>query len=135
VITFRRTLPEDLLLITEWISQDAAHKHIRASFFTAEGPFLSCYTIEDEQGPVIFVRQETAGQDTRLHTQFPQDAKRVAKALEEAYPLVASDAKERGFRSVRFETGSIALVRFMFQHFEFRADLIDELGREKNVRI
>lgn len=109
---------------------------MEASFFTLEdSPFVSCYTIEDEAGPVIFVRQEGAGQDTRLHTQFPQDAKRVAKALEEAYPLVAEDAKRRGFRSVRFESGSIALVRFMFQHFGFHADLIDELGKEKHVRV
>ena len=127
MISFRRTEPGDLLRITDWIAQDEPHADMDASFFTADGPLVSCYTIEDETGPVIFVRQEGCGEYTRLHTQFPQDRKRVVKALEEAYPLVAEDAKQRGFKTLRFESGSIALIRFMLQHFGFRADLIAEL--------
>ena len=127
MIYFRKTEPEDILLIAEWIAVDEKHKDISPDFFTFEGPFVSCYVVSDEEGPVIFVRQEASSQDTRLHTQFSPDTKRVAKALEEAYPLVTEDARQRGFRSVRFETTSIALVRFMFQHFKAQADLITEL--------
>lgn len=127
MIEFRKTLPEDILLITEWLALDEKHKHIPPSFFTEEGPFISCYALEDAEGVVIFVRQESLGQDMRLHTQFSPDTKRVAKALEQAYPLVLEDARQRGFRSVRFETTSIALVRFMFHHFKAQADLITEL--------
>jgi hypothetical protein len=126
MIRFRKTVPEDLLKISDWIAQDEGHKGIDPSFFTASGKGISCYAIEDEQGAVIFVRQEALGQLTQLHTQFPADRKRVARALKEAYPLVANDARERGFKVVRFESCSLALIRFMLS-FGFKAALIAEL--------
>jgi hypothetical protein len=127
VIRFRRSGLNDLPLISEWIAADPPHANIKPEFFTEDVRNVSCYAIEDDAGVTMFVRQEACGQDVRLHTQFSPDAKRVAKALEEAYPLVAEDARERGFRSIRFESGSIALVRFMFKRFDFRADLMADL--------
>lgn len=127
MISFRKTVPEDLPTIADWIAQDKGHAGMEPTFFTTPAEGASCYTIEDEQGPCIFVRQEVAGTSTRLHTQFPISRKRVAKALREAYPLVANDAKERGYRTIKFESKSLALIRFMFQNFDFRADLIADL--------
>lgn len=127
MISFRRTVPEDLLTIAEWIARDKGHAGMDASFFTQTGPGVSCFTIEDEIGPAIFVRQEVAGTTVRLHTQFPISRKRVAKALEQAYPLVANDARARGYRTIRFESRSLALIRFMLGKFNFKADLISEL--------
>ena len=129
-MNFRKTIPEDILTIAEWIQRDPPHREINPSFFCFEGPGVSCYAISDDQGPVIFVRQETEGSATRLHTQFPWGIgarKRIAKALSEAYPLVRDDARTRGFKAIRFETKSLALIRFMWKHFNFRADLIADL--------
>ena len=127
---FRKTVPEDILTIAEWIQRDPPHREINPSFFCLEGEGVSCYAIEDDKGPVIFVRQETEGQSTRLHTQFPfglGTRKRIANVLSEAYPLVREDAAKRGFKSIRFETKSLALMKFMMHGFTFRADLIDDL--------
>lgn len=128
MIEFRRTVPEDIVRISDWITQDEKHRDISASFFTESDFGISSYTIEDEQGPVIFVRQERETEEvTRLHTQFPpNDRIRVVTALNEAYPLVAEDARARGFKQIRFESQSVALVRFMFR-FGFRAELIADL--------
>ena len=125
------TEPTDIVTLSEWIARDKPHRDrcIPAQFFIDAAKGSSCYTIQDNDGPVIFVRQEVVGTMTRLHTQFPSGfgmRKRVANALAEAHPLVREDAKERGFKSIRFETESLALIRFMWK-FDFRADLIQDL--------
>lgn len=128
MIHFRQTEPDDLVTIAGWIAQDKGHRGMDASFFVAHGMGVSCYCIEDEAGPVIFVCQEAEGDSTRLHTQFPPDSerKRIAKALSEAYPIVAKDAKVRGFKRVLFRSRSLALIRFMLK-FDFAAELAAEL--------
>jgi hypothetical protein len=128
MIEMRMTGPEDLKLIAEWMEKDPDHKGGQWEFFTERRKGVSTYVIEDEKGPVIFVRQEhETDETTRLHTQFPPDShKRVANALREAYPIVAADAKQRGYSKIRFESGSIALVRFMFR-FGFRADMVADI--------
>jgi hypothetical protein len=131
LVTFRRTEPSDTVTIAGWIARDPDHRGVDPSFFvgsgTAPGAF-SCYTIEDDEGPVIFVRQESDGEDTRLHTQFPPvSGKRVVRALSDAYPSVAEEARKRGFKRIRWESGSIALVRFMLSKFTLRAELYHDL--------
>ena len=127
MISFRKTTPDDLVPIKFWISQDPDHKGMPEEFWASAEPGVSCYVIEDQKGPVMFVRQEVEGQNTRLHVQFaPSHRKRIVKALEQGYPLVAADAKRRGFKNILFESGSIALVRVMFA-MGFRAELVAEL--------
>lgn len=131
MIRFRRTEPLDTTTIAGWIARDPDHRGVDPSFFvgsgTAPGAF-SCYTIEDDQGPLMFVRQESDGENTRLHTQFPPvSGKRIVRGLLEAYPPVAEEARKRGFKKVRWESGSAALVKFMMNKFGLRAELYDEL--------
>ena len=128
MIVFRQAEPEDILMLTVWIEADRVHRdRIKPEFFTERTTNISCYAIQDDKGPVIFVRQEKEGDAFRLHTQFPPTSRRrIVKALEQAYPLVAADAKRRGYREIHFETGSIALARVMFA-MGFRAELIATL--------
>jgi hypothetical protein len=127
MVIFRKTEPEDILMLTVWIAADPPHRQIPTSFFTEYREGVATYVIEDTKGPVIFVRQEVEGENTRLHTQFPPTSrKRIVKALEEAYPLVAADAKRKGFKTVRFETHSVALARVMFA-MGFKAEMIADL--------
>jgi hypothetical protein len=128
MIKFRRTEPEDVLTITNWIAQDPRHAHIDADFFLCSGKGVSCYAVEGETGPLMFVRQEATDEEvTTLHIQFaPSDRKRIVEAMREGYPLVAADAKMRGFKRVRFESHSPALVRTMLE-MGFRAEMTAEL--------
>jgi hypothetical protein len=127
VIKFRRTVPEDLLTIERWIELDEGHRGMDANFWMATAKGISCYAIEDEQGPLIFVRQEASGEETVLHVQFANCArKKIFNALREGYPLVAEDARQRGFKRVRFDSESPALIRTMLE-MGFRAQLIADL--------
>jgi hypothetical protein len=128
MISFRRTVPEDLLTIERWIEADEAHRGTDANFWIATAKGISCYGIEDEQGPLIFVRQEAVTETTvLLHVQFANcGRKKIFNALRESYPLVAEDARRRGFKFVRFESQSPALIRTMMD-MGFRAELIAEL--------
>ena len=126
MIKFRKTQAEDIPMLKEWIANDPPHKHIAPVFFIDHS--VSCYAVEDSMGPVMFVRQERSGESAVIHVQFmPMDRKRVALALKQGYPLVAADAKKRGFRYVRFESASPALARFLMKHSKFRMELIAEL--------
>jgi hypothetical protein len=128
LIKFRRTVPEDLPTIERFVELDPAHKGTDASFWITTGKGISCYVIEDGQGPIIFVRQEATSEEvTTLHTQFANcGRKKIFSALKEAYPLVANDARERGFKKVGFESASPALIRTMLD-MGFRAELIADL--------
>jgi len=98
-----------------------------AGFWTHTEGGVSCYAVEDELGPLIFVRQETSGEDTVLHLQFANcGRKKIFNALREGYPLVAEDARQRGFKRVRFTSQSPALIRTMLE-MGFHAELIAEL--------
>ena len=127
MIKFRPNKPEDILKITDWIAQDSYHRHIEPGFFTEVAPGVSCYVVEDEEGPVMFVRQEAEPPyNMRLHVQFPPGRRRVAAAIGAAYPLWASDAKERGFRQIHFELESSALIKLMLR-FGYRAEMVADL--------
>jgi hypothetical protein len=127
MISFRRTVPEDLLAIERAVELDKAHRGMDANFWTATAKGISCYVVEDEQGPLIFVRQEALVETTVLHLQFVNcSRKKIFSALREGYPLVAEDARQRGFKFVRFESQSPALIRTMMD-LGFRAELVAEL--------
>lgn len=129
MITFRPTEIQDLVMVTGWTLQDPVHKNIAPAFWTepaVENKHV-CYVIEDEEGPVIFVRQEREGNNLRLHTQFPPDSrKRVAASLERAYPFVKEWALEHKIEAIVFESESPTLIRFMAR-FGFKAVLRHQL--------
>lgn len=134
MIHFRRTVPEDAMMVANWIAQDKGHAGMEADFFLETKPGISCFAVETEQGPLMFVRQESEGETTRLHIQFaPYDRKRIVQALREGYPLLVRDAIGRGFRRISFDSQSPALIRVMLE-LGFRAELIHELQEGGNVR-
>lgn len=126
MIRFRANSPEDILTIADWISRDKLHRHIEPVFFTEVAPNVSCYVVEDERGPVMFIRQEVEGQNVRLHAEFTEGRDRLAKAIGEAYPMWAANLRSLGFRQIRFELESSALIKLMLR-FGYRADMVADL--------
>jgi hypothetical protein len=115
-------------MIEEWIAKDPDHRGRVGSQYLLDGQGkASVYVIEDSEGPIMFVRQESEGNTTRLHTQFPpKDHRRIVEALNEAFPIVSLDARDRGFKEIVFESNSMALIRYMSRfgfRFECRAVL------------
>ncbi len=127
MISFRRTVPEDLVTLEGWIARDSAHRGVEPGFWVTSMHGVSCYAVEGEAGPLMFVRQEAINDTAVLHIQFaPFDRKRIVEALKEGYPLVAEDARQRGFRRVRFDSQSPALIRVMIE-MGFHAELVANL--------
>lgn len=124
MIQFRPTVEGDTALVAEWIEADPDHAgRVAPEFFTKPSDLSTVYVIEDDKGPVIFVRQEVEGMNARLHTEFlPGGKLRIARALKQAFPAVSADAKSRGFKAVLFESKSISLIAFMIKQFGFVAD-------------
>lgn len=93
-----------------------------ADFFLLPGTH-SLYAIEDEEGTVMYVRQEPEAEaKCRMYIQFGPDVKRMMKVFREAFPVVLNDAKLRGFKAFVFDSHSPALVRWLMMEFCFTAE-------------
>ena len=106
-----------------WIAADDSHRgQMTADKFLVPGSTYALYAVGDEQGTVMYVKQQAEGSKTRMHIQFGPDRRRVMNVMREGFPVVASDAKGRGFTGVVFYSYSPALVKFAMKEFGFRAD-------------
>lgn len=130
MVKFRPITEADIPEIGTWILAEPDHaERMDASFYTQRRDGSVSFAIDDEQGTVMYVRQDAEPDfRLRLHTDFPPNSKqRVAQALAEAYPLVAEDAKLRGFKEIIFDSASVPLTRFMTR-FGFKAELRHQLS-------
>ena len=118
---FRPVTLEDWPEVQAWIDADPGHAgKMDAGFFLTPGRCYSLYAVGDELGTVMYIRQENSGPyRMRAHIQFGPDRKRVMRAFREGFPLVADDARKRGFRSILFDSSSPALVKWMLMEFKF----------------
>lgn len=123
MVKFRAVTESDRPQIEEWIESDASHRgQMTADKFLVQGSTHALYAIGDEQGTVMYVRQEAEGSKTRMHVQFGPDRRRIMSTLLEAFPMVSKDAKNRGFTGVVFYSHSPALVKFFVSKLHARAN-------------
>lgn len=116
MIKSRKTSNQDASLIKDWIAADPNHQGItETSFFLSSEnssdakTFL--YVVEDEQGPIFFVRGENC---LRLHIQFaPNQRRRTARAISEFASVMAKGAKKLGYSELIFESVFRPLIRFL----------------------
>ena len=123
MVKFRAVSESDRPEIEAWIAADDSHRgQMTADKFLVPGKTYALYAVGDDQGTVMYVKQEAEGSKTRMHIQFCPDRRRAMNTMREGFPIVASDAKERGFTGVVFYSHSPALVKFVMKEFGFRAD-------------
>lgn len=110
MLTFTPTDLDARDQIAEWIEKDPDHAgRVDAGFFLPS-PNTECFTVNDENGPVFYVRCESA---LRLHIQFEENTRdRTAKALKEFIPLIEEKAKSKQWSQIIFESVSQKLIRF-----------------------
>jgi hypothetical protein len=114
MVKFRAVTEDDRHMLSEWIASDKGHAGKVGPDFWMDGSALaSVYVIEDEKGPVMAVRSEADRDTMRLHIQFCNSPRRSLNSLQEGYPVVRADAKNRGFRCMTFSSCSPALIRFL----------------------
>lgn len=123
MVKFRPVSESDRSEIETWIVLDDHHRgRLTADKFLVPGPQHAIYAVGDEQGTVMYVRQEAEGSKTRMWVQFCPDRKRIMETMRQGFPLVKQDAKKRGFTAVVFDTSSPSLARFVVKELGFRAD-------------
>jgi hypothetical protein len=117
MISYRLPEPSDKKTLDAWISQDPHHKATCNSDFwlSSEEPRYETFVVEDEHGPVFFVRAEVC---SRLHLQFcPQnghDAARTKKALDQFCESLKGSMPSR-FKQIIIESVYKPLVWYLLK--------------------
>jgi hypothetical protein len=117
-----RLLPvtrEDLPQIEEWIRQDEWHrddpKFIAEEMLTPNG--LLSFCLDDEKGPVCFIRLNSDGDRVRLVIQFAPESevskrRLITGLIRGGIPAMKSFAKQKGYKGLVFESVNPSLILF-----------------------
>lgn len=109
--------------VAEWIEADPDHRgRVAPEFFISGQPDSECLVLEDERGPILFLRMERA---LRIHIQFApavtaEDKQRTREAMLEGFPWLQQMARNSGFREILFQSTVAPLIRFCEKRFGFR---------------
>lgn len=115
---FSPTIIDDIPQIEKWIELDPDHQNrMSADWWLTGNDCLLAFCVEDEIGPVMYVRLDAEGNLARLHTQFgpPSDIskERVVNVLTSGFPVMAKEIASQGYKGIIFESVSRRLIRFM----------------------
>lgn len=111
MLKYRPTNAHDKDLLTRWIADDPDHKeHCTPDFWLTPSGDTECMAVEDEHGPIFFVRSETV---RRLHVQFATgEHRRLVVALDQ----FVMDMKRIGSGAIRqfiFDSVFGPLIKFL----------------------
>lgn len=112
MLTYRAPSEKDLPALTEWVSQDEFHRHLKADHWIPKNEKgIVHLAVSDEKGVVFYLRMTNV---MRVEVQFPPAGEplRVAKALKEAFSFVSLKAKALGYKQIMFESVSSHLISF-----------------------
>lgn len=118
MIKFSTSTLDDIEQIKEWGLNDPYHFHLGQSewWLTGNGGMLA-FCLMDEDGPLAYVRLDTEGDLTRLHTQFaPEEVvskKRLVLGMIDAIQVTTPLLKEKGSKGIIFNSVSPSLIAFM----------------------
>jgi hypothetical protein len=110
MIKFTPTSASDHAQIAEWIAKDPDHQKHCTPEFWLPSKNTECFRVEDDQGPVFFVRAENV---LRLHIQFSDNRKRNARAINEFTDFIRENSRARGYKQIIFESVFKPLIRFL----------------------
>lgn len=113
MIRSREVSEADREQLEKWIQADPDHSgRCNADFWLKPEDGVKLFAIEDSLGTIFYVRGENL---LRLHIQFapPSERRRLAKAIEEFTPLIASGAKKSHYKQLIFESIVKPLVDFL----------------------
>jgi hypothetical protein len=120
---FRAVKEADRSEIETWIEADPGHAgRMTADFFLIPGKDHSLYAVGDEEGTVMYIRCNSEASKMRAHIQFGPDKKRIKEVFRSGWPVVMDDARQRGFKSIVFDSCSPTLVKWMLMEFHFSAE-------------
>jgi hypothetical protein len=108
---------QDIERITGWIAQDVYHSGRMSAEWWLTGNGLLSYRLQDDKGPMMYVRTDVDNDLMRLSTQFAPESEvsklRVVKSLIWALPKMEYLAKQNQLRGFVYESTSKSLIDFM----------------------
>jgi hypothetical protein len=116
----RPTTREDLPKIEEWIEEDPFHKDdsrcTPEGLLTGNGVLTFC--VQDDQGPLCFVRLDDEEGILRLSTQFGPESevskqRLVVGLLTAGIPAIIEFGKSNHYGGIIFESVNESLIKFM----------------------
>jgi hypothetical protein len=131
MIKFIPTVKEDVNQIQEWTAADLWHQNQKQPewWLTGSDAYV-CACVQDEIGPVLYLKVEEEETAFRLHCQFgPRsevNRKRLLVAMNEGLPPVLMYLLNKG-KSVIFNSLNPSLVKFM-QLKGFKPDTLGVSG-------
>lgn len=115
-IKFSGVSEEDLPRLAEWIEADPWHCGGPAPWWICPESLVTA-RLDDEEGPVMYIRINRDGERVRLNTQFaPVSAvskKRVALAIVDALPRIVAVMRHKDATGIVFSSESRLLINFM----------------------
>jgi hypothetical protein len=143
MIRLTETTQSDIEQIREWLACDPWHKddsrNVPELMTTGNG--LLSYCLQDDEGPIAYVKLTEEGELVRIAMQFgPQEEvskKRLAVGLAEVgIPIIKVFALENGFKGLVYESISPKLI-FFCEKLGFKSVGNDDyamlFGENKNV--
>lgn len=116
MIKMNPSTEKDVTQIEEWTRQDPYHfcRSLPTWWLTGNG--LLAFRLEDDEGPLTYVRLDEEGEHVRIHIQFaPREAvsrKRLIVGLVEGLRILVGFYKEK-YRGFIFNSVNPSLVAFM----------------------
>lgn len=114
---FRSSDQQDYNRIAEWIDRDIFHfGKMTPEYWLPCPEALYSFCLEDDQGPVLYLRVDKEGDLFRFHMQFAPEEQvsrlRTAKALFKIFDPLVSEFKKEG-KGIIFKSTNDPLIRFM----------------------
>lgn len=126
MITFVPTMPSDIDRITEWTAADPWHTCQMPEWWLTGTGYLS-FRVQDDVGPVAYIKVEEEDERFRLHCQFGPRAQvsraRLLGAMKYGLPTLISHLIKQK-KEVIFSSESPSLINFMVSKgFEPSSDI------------
>lgn len=118
MIKFIPSVKDDVVQIQEWTAVDPWHQNQKQPewWLTGSDAYV-CGCVQDEVGPVVYIKVEEEETQFRLHCQFgPRrevGRKRLLLAMKEGLPPLLLHLLSKG-KDVVFNSSNPSLVRFMW---------------------
>jgi hypothetical protein len=117
VLVERSLNPSDIEVLKKEIARDPAHFSWMTPAFFVE-PDTQAYAVEDEQGPVMYLRLSSV---LRVHVQFCEvDKERIRQALANQILNIAKRATKSSYKQIIFDSVSRGLIAFA-KRYGFRS--------------
>lgn len=117
MIRLLESTKDDISQLAEWIEADPWHHNQGQPEWWLTGNGALSFCLQDDKGPLCYVRLDQEGELIRLHTQFaPYDEVnkiRLVRGMIKCLPMVEKFARDSKANGIIFKSSSAGLIQFM----------------------